>query len=177
MMRKWQFFVLLIGLFFSACSPPPTPIPPTPKVKATQFEIKTMPEETVTPTSWYAPEDILLGVVWQGGLCPYGMCGMEVIFYQDGSFDVTNSSGEGWEGIIEDAVLVNLRREIENADFDMIRSRPFTDMCPTAYDGAELIYTFYASEGVEVISSCEYVIDGDLELFVIIIDLMNDLPH
>lgn len=165
MMMNWQFFVLLMGLFFSACSPP-----------ATQIEMKNMPEETVTPRPWYAPGDILLGVVWQGGLCPYGMCGMEVIFYQDGSFDVSNSSGEGWEGMIEAAVLVDLRREIESTDFDVIRSKRFTDMCPTAYDGAELIYTFYAPGGIQVISSCEYVIDGDLELFVIIFDLMNGLP-
>jgi hypothetical protein len=50
----------------------------------------------------------------------------------------------------------------------LIESRPFTDLCPTAYDGQETIYIFTVGLGtaLERIASCEVEVDLSDPLFV-----------
>jgi hypothetical protein len=54
---------------------------------------------------------------------------------------------------------------VQAADFNLIRSRPFTGECPTAYDGQEIILEFHAPSGVQRVASCEVEIDWTSPLF------------
>ena len=56
--------------------------------------------------------------------------------------------------------------EIEQADFDAIKSQPFTDTCPIAFDGQQFVYTFSVTGGSERIDSCQVVVDPENPLFV-----------
>lgn len=67
--------------------------------------------------------------------------------------------------------ITALRQLINQTDFAVIRAKPFTGTCPTAFDGPELIYTFYPSQ--EVIASCRVAIDDQHPLFVYINGLMT----
>jgi hypothetical protein len=71
-------------------------------------------------------------------------------------------------GQVPPEVLEALRIEIAQANFSLIESRPFTDLCPTAYDGQETIYVFTVALGTafERIASCEVVIDPGAPVFV-----------
>jgi len=71
-------------------------------------------------------------------------------------------------GQVPPVALEALRIEIDQADFSLIESRPFTDLCPTAYDGQETIYIFTVALGTafERIASCEVVVDPSDPLFV-----------
>ncbi len=71
-------------------------------------------------------------------------------------------------GSVPPDVLEAIRIEIDQANFPLIASRRFTDMCPTAYDGQETIYVFAAGigTGFERIASCEVEIDPGHPLFI-----------
>ena len=43
---------------------------------------------------------------------------------------------------VTDKTIDVYRAALGITDFDVIRSRPFTGECPTAFDGMEVIYTF-----------------------------------
>ena len=52
------------------------------------------------------------------------------------------------------------------ADFEAIRSRPFTGTCPIAFDGQEIIFDFGAAAAIERVASCQVAIDWSDPLFV-----------
>ena len=56
--------------------------------------------------------------------------------------------------------------EVEQADFEAIKSQPFTDTCPIAFDGQQVIYTFWIVTHSEQIDSCQVVVDPANPLFV-----------
>ena len=56
--------------------------------------------------------------------------------------------------------------EVHQADFEAIKSHPFTDTCPIAFDGQQFIYTFTIGAGSERIDSCEVVVDPANPLFI-----------
>ncbi len=63
-------------------------------------------------------------------------------------------------GSVTPEVLSTLQTLIATTDFRVIKSRPFTGDCPTAYDGQETIYSFTTPGGVETIASCTVAIDS-----------------
>lgn len=94
----------------------------------------------------------LVSIIRHGGLCPDGECTSETFIYKDGS-------------IVEDSKIIKQLpaqqvKQLENrfitTNFNMIRTFPFTETCPTAYDGQESIYTFYLPDRQETFASCEY---------------------
>lgn len=143
--------------------------------EATTFQL----EETIIPTlgSIVDDGDILFSIYQQGGLCQYGLCNREIIIFVDATFLINDGNGEKREGIVGAKKVEEIWLAMVEADFDLIRAIPFTDECPTAYDGTESIYTFYINGGVEIISSCEYVIDENSSLFAAIFDLMAGLEN
>jgi hypothetical protein len=70
-------------------------------------------------------------------------------------------------GQVPPELLEALRVEIDQANFPLIESRPFTDTCPMAYDGQETIYVFTVGHGTgfERIATCEIAIDQHHPLF------------
>lgn len=117
-----------------------------------------------------APE-ILLTVQTRGGLCPYGPCDAKTEIREDGSYLYKNVSGKESSGTLPANDIKNLEELIENADFTAIRSKKFTGMCPTDYDGQEYIYTFYSVK--QVIQTCTYEIDYADPMFKTIDSLIS----
>lgn len=120
---------------------------------------------------------MLLTVEKRGGLCfdkenntGYG-CNSEFTLYTSGKYVLTRNINEnvetinkGREGSVQHNKIVKLQQLIQNANFTQLKSIPFTDTCPTAYDGREVVYTFYRNGGTERLPTCEYKIDTDNDL-------------
>jgi len=109
----------------------------------------------------------LVTIETRGGECPTGPCGSVVAIEADGRVHQLMPT-ELVIGQVPPVALEALRIEIDQADFSLIESRPFTDLCPTAYDGQETIYIFTVALGTafERIASCEVVVDPSDPLFV-----------
>lgn len=102
----------------------------------------------------------LMVITTQGGLCMYGACSIELTVFRDSSHlaqqgDYTLRLGER----MDPAQFAAFTSALEAADFDALRATPFTDICPIAYDGQQVIYTFYINGRVEVLDSCAYLLD------------------
>jgi len=116
------------------------------------------------PTPTDAPM-FLMKIEFQGGLCVYGGCYGYTTLYKDGTIIHSDAPDQETTGKLDLLSVDALAKRIEAADYAALRSVPFTGTCPTAYDGQEIIYTFYTSRGPEVISDCQYVIDYKAPLF------------
>lgn len=71
--------------------------------------------------------------------------------------------------------IEKLENLIDGADFESMKEKKFTDICPTAYDGSESIFTFYTLNGEVRISSCETNIDDNSPLFKEINIILEDI--
>lgn len=143
-----------------------------PAAEATANAIDATPAVDVTPDITRTPPPTsvergpVLTVQYRGGLCPYGLCQTTVHIADDGSYLVVDGDGSQRDGTVSVDAIEALSIAIERANFDALRSRRFTDVCPSAYDGQEVIYTFLQRGQDETLSSCEWVIDDRAELFV-----------
>jgi hypothetical protein len=121
------------------------------------------------PPATPSPEQVsaLVTIETRGGECPSGPCGSVVAIEADGRLHQLRPT-DLVIGRVRPEVLEALRTEIDQADFSLIESRPFTDLCPTAYDGQEMIYVFTVAFGTafERIASCEVAIDPGAPLVV-----------
>lgn len=97
-----------------------------------------------------------------GGLCTYGACHLEVTLYDTGTVVAVDGAGQLEVGSVHSPTISRLQAEISTADYIALQAEPFTGTCPTAYDGSEMIYTFYTLLGPQTIASCTYVIQDDL---------------
>ena len=104
-------------------------------------------------------EEVLLAVTARGGHCREGFtCETVTVIGRDGR--ISRLAPDPAElGTVRPDVLDALDLAIRSADFELIKSRPFTGECPTAFDGQELVYEFAAPSGVQKIASCEVGID------------------
>ncbi len=110
------------------------------------------------------PANAIVSVETRGGECASGLCTHLLNIEADGHIH---------EVIPKDEVLATvpvelvdaLQIEVERANYQLIRSRPFTGTCPTAFDGQQTIYTFHVSRGDQVIDSCKVAIDPKHPLF------------
>jgi hypothetical protein len=73
-------------------------------------------------------------------------------------------------------ILLALEAAIDAADFDAIRSVPFTGECPVNFDGQEQIFEFSTADGIERIASCETEVDPAHPLFATVEALLANLP-
>jgi hypothetical protein len=143
----------------SACawheSPRPSSVPsPTPSVEP----------PAASPTEQVSA---LVTIETRGGECPNGPCGSVVAIEADGRVHQLRPT-DLVIGQVPREILDALRIEIDQTNFSLIESRPFTDLCPTAYDGQETIYIFTVGLGTafERIASCEVEVDPSDPLFV-----------
>ena len=107
-----------------------------------------------------AGHDLIVEVRVTGGLCAYGLCyGVQKIF-RDGY--LTSKEGEGPERKIamDGDEVKELLILVEEIDFDIVRGRPFTGICPEAYDGRRYRYSFYTGQDAQEIDSCQHEIAG-----------------
>lgn len=107
----------------------------------------------------------LVSVEYRGGECPSGTCDRLLNIEADGRIHEVIPKDRVL-GTAPPEVIEALRTEVEQADYQTIRSRPFTDTCPTAYDGQEAIYTFHITTGDREIASCDVAIDPSEPVFV-----------
>lgn len=103
----------------------------------------------------------IVEVRFEGGLCPESVCSTTYTFHENGEVMM---NGEVRLTLNENRVN-NLKELISEANFEDIRSNPFSGTCPSAYDGREATYTFYPEDKQEIIPSCTYNIDDTMPLF------------
>ena len=157
-LRVWVT-IALTTLAVSACglqvAPSPTSVP------------SVIPSADPPATPSPEPVSALVTIETRGGECPDGACGSVVAIEGDGRVHQLEPA-EFVIGQVPPELVEALRIEIEQANFPLILSRPFTDTCPTAYDGQETIYVFTAALGTrfERIASCEVVVDPSHPLYV-----------
>lgn len=116
-----------------------------------------------SPTATSTPDRPLLAVEWRGGLCPYGGCTTTLEVTTDGAYRLVEGSGVEEAGTVASTLVDALSDAVATANFDAVRVHGSTEVCPTAYDGQEIVYTFHASTGDERMSTCEDVIEFDLD--------------
>ena len=87
-----------------------------------------------------------------------GPCGRTLIVERDGRVHQAAKPPNDL-GVVEPDLLAELAQAIADADFAQIRSHPFTDTCPVAYDGTEIVVEFSTGEGTERIEGCQVAID------------------
>lgn len=117
----------------------------------------------------------LLIIQATGGLCPHGGCSSKITIKKDGTFTQEEGDGKIKSGNLGVNAVKNLQTLIESSNYSSLRSTPFTEMCPTAYDGSELTYKFQTSHGEEIISSCQTKIDSSSPLFKEVQNILNTI--
>jgi hypothetical protein len=151
--------LLLLSLLAIACAGPAATPSPSPSPT---------PAPTPTPTL----SGPLLTIEQRGGHCMDGPCGTTLILEFDGR--VHQPVKEPMElGVVEPDMLAALQQAIAEADFEEIRSHPFTEECPVNYDGTELVLEFATSDGVERIEGCQVAIDWNSPLFATVTTVME----
>jgi hypothetical protein len=107
----------------------------------------------------------LVSIETRGGMCVGGPCGGTVLVDRDGRVHQAAKPPNDL-GVVPPAALATLDAAIRTTDFSALKSHPFTGLCPTAFDGQEIIFEFSAPSGVQRISTCEVDVDFGLPLFV-----------
>lgn len=107
----------------------------------------------------------LLTIQAEGGLCVYGQCGSKITVQNDGTYVYQVGQNEPVSGTVNASDLSTLKQLIVAANFAEIKSVPFTDTCPIAYDGSKFVYTFNTTNGAQTIDSCETKVDVATPLF------------
>jgi hypothetical protein len=145
-----------------ACGP--TAIPSGSSVAPASSRAPTViPVESPTPAA--TPEAFaVVSIEPRGGECPAGMCNRLVNIEGDGRLHEVIPKDRVL-GRVPPEILEALRIEMEQANFPLLQSKPFTGECPTAVDGQETIYTFHVSTGDEQLASCKVAIDPNHSLF------------
>ena len=119
------------------------------------------PPATPAPTQEPFP---LLSVETRGGECAEGACHRLINLEADGTLREVIPKTRV-VGTVPKGLLDALQVEMDQANFLLIESRPFTGECPVAFDGQETIYTFHLLSGDEEIASCKVAIDENHPLF------------
>ena len=107
----------------------------------------------------------LVTIEFHGGLCAGGAeCSSSTYLNSDGTV-TGDTKPPNLLGRMTPGVLARLQAAIGQADFDAIRSKPFTGTCPTAFDGQEAVFTFHLSSGDVRLAECEFELDQTSPLF------------
>jgi hypothetical protein len=107
----------------------------------------------------------LLTVETRGGLCASAPCGSLLTIERDGRVHVAAKPPNDL-GTVPADQLAGLDSAIRSTDFAALKSHPFTGVCPTAYDGQELVFEFGALGGPQRVATCEVAVDYGSPLFV-----------
>jgi hypothetical protein len=156
--------VVLTGLLVVACASTPTPSPSSAPPSA-QPPSTAGPGSPAAPTPSEAVDGVSVSVQTLGGHCLQGACGGTITIEPDGRAHQVEPEPKEL-GTVPHEIMEALIVEVQQADFDAIRSRPFTDTCPIAFDGQQVIYSFSIVTHDERIDSCEVVVDPANPLFI-----------
>jgi hypothetical protein len=115
-----------------------------------------------------APARALVSVETRGGECPDGTCSTRYEVFSDGRV----VRDDGATDTMDADVAARLAELVEAADWAAITARPFTGECPTAYDGQELVYTFWPAGGEVTVATCSVQVDPGQEPFATLDDLL-----
>ncbi len=108
--------------------------------------------------------NLIVSIRREGGFCRPGGCFSEVAIFADGTYRYSDRTQQK-TGRINRLEIRRFQKRIAAANFEKIKSQPFTGTCPLAYDGPETVYTFRKGSQTEVIRSCQTQIDGKNPLF------------
>jgi hypothetical protein len=151
-----------VVLLVVACGQTAIPSAPTAAPSASRSPTF-IPLETSTPAPTPEPFAVMT-IETRGGECPAGACNRLVNVEGDGRLHEVIPRDQVL-GTVPPEILEALRIEMEQANFTLLQSKPFTGDCPTAVDGQETIYTFHVSTGDEQLASCKVSIDPNHSLF------------
>jgi len=107
----------------------------------------------------------LVTVTTRGGECADGPCGQTVMLERDGRVHQAAKPPNDL-GVAPPDQVKAIATAIAATDFAALRAHPFTDECPTAFDGQEIVFEFATSTGIERLASCETDLDFGDPLFV-----------
>ena len=106
----------------------------------------------------------LVAITLRGGLCVSGTCDSTVTLSADGVVRVAAKPPNQLGTVPADRVAA-LATLVAAADYSAIRSHPFAGQCPTAFDGQEVVVTFWVGDRQEVVAGCTTEIDWASPLF------------
>jgi hypothetical protein len=107
----------------------------------------------------------LLTVETRGGECFAAPCGSTISVERDGRVHSAAKPPNDLGQVPPDQ-LAALDTAIKTTDFAILKGRPFTGECATAFDGQEFVFEFGAPGGPQRIASCEVEVDYGSPLFV-----------
>jgi hypothetical protein len=153
--------LVVTSIALAACaaapaSAPPSGQPPTSPAPSGSPDV---------PNPSEAVDGVSVTVEAIGGHCIQGACDSTITIEPDGRAHQTKPEAKEL-GTVPREIMQALVVEVEQADFEAIKSRPFTDTCPIAFDGQQFIYTFWIVTHSEQIDSCQVVVDPADPLFV-----------
>jgi hypothetical protein len=157
--------LLLTTVLLAACATVPTPAPsfaPPSAQPPSSAGRSTSPDG---PTPSEAVDGVSVTVETLGGHCLQGACDSTITIEPDGRAHQVKPEPKEL-GTVPHEIMEALVVEVQQADFEAIMSQPFTDMCPIAFDGQQVIYFFSIVSRSERIDSCEVVVDPAHPLFV-----------
>ncbi len=132
------------------------------------------PAATPSPDPTPSPNGPLLTLSMRGGMCPGGSCDTMYYVEHDGRVHLA-AKPPNELGYVGEQELATLQAAIAAADYDEIRSHPFSGTCPTAFDGQELVLEFDSPGGPQTIASCEVAIDWGSPLFAAVAQALAPL--
>jgi hypothetical protein len=144
--------IVLVASLSAGCSGPPSP----------SILSSASPSAVISSPT---PSGPLVTVETRGGMCIEGACGSTIAIEIDGRIHAI-APAPAELGTVPGRALEALTTEIAQADFPALKSHPFTETCPIAYDVQETIYTFTTTSGAQRIASCEVVVDPAAPLFL-----------
>jgi len=151
--------LLAAVLLLVACGSPQAAVTPqvtvTPLTEAAQVTVVPATQSPQATTAGGAPDDVLVVVLREGGLCPYGPCAEEVrITRGANAHELVGGVERSWA--LEPGVVATLEAAMELADWEQLRQVPFQGTCPTAYDGQKVRLRFMQGGAEQVLDSCEH---------------------
>lgn len=100
-------------------------------------------------------EAYLAGMFVYGGMCPEGACQQGYLITESGLILQGNEQLAPL-GNASEADIVALRQAMSEEIFVDMPLQPFTETCPTAYDGNGFVLYFYDESGLTTLDSCEW---------------------
>ncbi len=102
----------------------------------------------------------------------------KLYIYGDGNGEISELSTGRWvirsKFVVGQQKLIELINLIERTNFNELKNHKFTETCPEAYDGVRYVYSFATKHGVEILDSCETLIDEKSQLFRVIKNISDN---
>jgi hypothetical protein len=116
------------------------------------------------------PENFLVSVRRQGGMCPPPGCFSDVTISTDGTYRYTTNFSKPITGKIREFELKLLKQRIAFTNFDQMRSQPdgsypLSNLCMIIVDGPEVIYTFQVKGQRKELRGCRTRINTNEAIF------------